>query len=454
MSFKTRALSVLAVLVLLAVILGVAASGATVTERSDGSIFNRKTTLHLWYNDESLTDYLNEVAVSYNESQDEYRVEPVLQSGVEYLEEINRVSVADENLPDLYIVSNDSLAKASLAGLTSQVQDQENFDGSGVFPQAAIDAVTYDGQIVAYPFYFETAAFLYNETYLQTMADTAGVSLEEAVPETLMDVLQLANSFDAPEGVESVFRWDVDDIFYNYYIVGNYLNVGGAAGDDASQLDIYNTDAIRCMQVYQQLNQFFSIDTDTVNYSGVLDDFANGRIAFTVATSDAAAVMREAQADGRADFEYGVTRMPDVTDELQSKSMSVTQCLVVNGYSQEQDEANRFIQYMIYEHNDDFYDRTGKALAQSGYSYSDPHMDGFYEAYVDSVPLTKMREASNFWVLLENAFSEIWNGADAGETLRSLYEQMVVQLTGEEFTAQEIPEPEPVDINSMLTGGE
>ncbi len=451
MTLRTRLWSAAAALALLAGMIYIAMTNGTVKGNARGdSLFSRKTTLYLWYNDEVLSDYLNEVAVAYNSTQDEYRVEPVLKDAAEYLEAINQASVAGEEFPDLYVISNDSLGRASLAGLTAPLKDLSKFEDTAIFPQAAINAVTWQGNVVAYPFYFETAAFLYNEEYLQMMADKAGISLQEAVPDTVLDILALADSFDAPEGVQSVFTWDVGDIFYNYYVIGNYLNLGGDAGDDVSQIDIYNTDTIQCMQLYQQLTQFFSIDSSSVDYDSVMDDFVNGRVVFTVATTDAARRMREATADGTADFSYGVSRIPDLTDELKSRSMSVTQCLAINGYSDEQEAADHFIQYMIYYHNEDFYDRTGKALAQSGYAYSDAHMNGFYDAYVESEPVPKMRQTANFWVYLENSFAQVWDGADAGATLKSLYEQIMTQINGETYTAQEVTAPEPVDINAAL----
>ena len=51
--------------------------------------FAGRETIHLWYTDSALTDYLNSVSVAYNESQDRFRAEPSLRSGVEFLEEIN-----------------------------------------------------------------------------------------------------------------------------------------------------------------------------------------------------------------------------------------------------------------------------------------------------------------------------------------------------------------------------
>lgn len=450
MSFRARLISAALVASLLGGLVWVAASGRTLgSSEPDGGSFLApgKTTINLWYADDAMTDFLNEAAVAYNAAQSRYRVEPALQSGVEYLEEINRASVdADKDMPDVYVISNDMLEKAALAGLAVPVED-ESLNDTVIYPQPAIDAVSYSGKTYAYPFYFETAALLYNRGYLEA----AGAE----PPATILDLVRFANSYDAPEGVEAVFTWDVGDIFYNYYFVGSMISVGGSHGDDSSQINIYNADAIRSLQVYQQLNQYFSIDTKSVSYESVLEDFIAGKQVFTVATSDAVRTIAQAAEEGSFTGEYGVCRLPDITDSLPARGISVTNCLAVNGYSEEQEEATRFIRYMLYDKKADFFDRTGKPLAQNGYSYSDAHMDGFLDAYTDSVPISKMRATSNFWMLLENAFSEIWNGADPNASLKSLYEQTMTQITGDSsFTAEALPEPERIDINEELSGGE
>ena len=46
------------------------------------------------------------------------------------------------------------------------------------------------------------------------------------------------------------------------------------------------SNAIKCMRVYQDLNQFFSIDTKEISYDGVLQEFMDGKIVYTVATSE------------------------------------------------------------------------------------------------------------------------------------------------------------------------
>lgn len=493
MTFKKRIITVLMIACVVAAIYSVSRIGLPVNQEGEeqeieDSLFGHRETLYLWYTDEALTDYLNSVAVSYNEFQQEVRVIPVYTSGLEYLETINQASLQSEEVPDLYIVGNDSLEKAYLAGLASEIKIPDGVFGlEAMFPATSVNAVTYHEKQIGYPLYFETSSFLYNKTYLEdwaraqieaeidaaegeaaqeeadhetpeesdavepveiTEVDEAAVAarVEDTLPKTINDILSFADVYDAPEQVE-VFKWDVSDIFYNYFFVGNYIDVGGRAGDQASSINIYNENAIRCMRVYQNLNQFFSIDTVEISYADVLQDFIDGRIVYTVVTTDALAKIEEAKANGDFQYEYGTSLIPDINEELVSKSLSVTQCVVINGYSVHKDMANDFAVYLscYNESVNNLYDRTGKLPALKGVDISNPNAEAFIREYEKSSPNPKMIETSNYWVELEIAFARIWDGEDANAELRSLSEKIMTQITGEAYEEDYIDVPEEVD---------
>lgn len=413
------------------------------------SIFSAaKTTLYLWYSDDALTDYLNEVAVACNDSNRSYRVEPKLVDDAEFLEKVNSASVAgDSDMPDIYIIPDSGLGRAYEAGLASEITDTADFADKVVYPAAAQNAVTYKGKIVAYPFYFQTSALLYNSDYLDSIAETAGCDSESLIPSTIRDILSFADNYDAPENVTSVFDWDVNDIFYNYYFIGDTMDVGGKCGDDESEIDIYNAPTIQALQVYQKLAQFFSIDTSTSSYDTVMDNFVSGKTVFTVATTDAVQKIADAASDGTFTWNYGVSALPDITEDFDTKGLAVTNCLVVNDYSEHPAEANAFIQFLLNSQNTDFCERTGYTLARNGCTYSDDHMSGFFDAYQESVPEPKMISTENFWMYAENAMQQVWDGVDPNATLKSLYEQVEVQITGDDsFMADSIEDPEALDV--------
>lgn len=511
MGLKRRLFAAAALVCAAAAVAVTGLSGKTISQETEDSIFSRnKETVYFWYTDEALTDYLNSAAVAYGEEHD-VRVIPVLASGLEYLETINKASIQSETPPDMYIISNDSLEKAYLAGLASTVDDEDwNVIKEG-YPDAARLAVTYKNSVIGYPFYFETGALLYNRTYLENFAraqieaeedqieaqkaqealaqngpeespgetsgeedegltegdmpepvqadgsaagtDTTDAAMqakveervEELLPATIDDILRFANEYDAPEQVEAVFKWDVTDIFYNYFFAGNYLIVGGEAGDNVHNMNIYNRDAIECLKVYQDLNQFFSIDTKEICYEDIISDFIAGKIVYTVATTDAVAKLEAAKENGDFIYDYSIASVPDINDRLLTRSLSVTNCVVVNGYSDRQEAAAGFARFLTGEYMDRLYARTGKVAARYGVDYGNHNLQEFVNQYEISVPMPKMVETSNFWVELEIAFAQIWDGADVNDRLRQLSEKIMTQVTGEPYSEKAIEEEQEED---------
>ena len=431
-------------------------------------LFRGKETIYCWYSDESLSGYINAAAVSFGE-QNKVRVIPVLTSDSEYLEVINQETLHSDQIPDIYLLSSDSLEKAYLAGLASKVPDTEEICDTDHFSQAALAAVTYNDKIIGYPVYFDTSALVYNEDYLKTWAtqqaekelsgssdndepvgegeeiieedslpedqtteqatvDEAAVNalaeqyFAKALPSTVDDLLNIADTFDAPEGVEGVMKWDVNNIFYNYWIVGNYMIVGGDPGDDRNDININNPETIQCLEVYKALNQFFFIESDTVTYDSVIQDFIDGKTMFTIGTTDVVKRLEDAKADGSLTFNYGIARMPDVSAELSSRSLSVTGAAGINGYSEHKELADRFAAYLAEGYSDGLYERSGKmpASLHAAENADNGALTVFADEYADSVSLPKMLETGNFWMQLEVLFSKVWNGEDVTTLVEQL----------------------------------
>ena len=254
--------------------------------------------------------------------------------------------------------------------------------------------------------------------------------INAATLRVLLYILAIADTFDVPEAVEGIFKWDVSDIFYNYYFVGNYVSVGGDTGDDRSILNIYNMEAVQCLDVYKALNQFFYIESDTVSYESVLQDFIDGKIVFTIVTTDAAAKLSQAKEDGSFVFEYGAATIPDPSEKLVGHSLSVTNTVAVNGYSENKELANKFAAYLVGEYAGNLYERANKCPVNYNVIHTDKLLDVFYQEYEHSIALPKIMETSNYWMEMEVAFSKVWNGADTNEILIEMEKQIQTQILG------------------------
>lgn len=468
------------------------------------------TNLHFWYTDEAMTDYLNSAALEYYE-QTGIKVSIEYKTGLEYIEEINDATLHTTEGPDVFLVSNDSLEKAYLTGLASEISDPDNVVNNTTFPETSINAVSYQGKLVAYPMYFETSALIYNKTYLAQMAakiveaemdikegeaaqaqydetestiqtdvsenaevvETGDVELSEEqlelnarienkmaelIPNSMDEILEMADEYDLEEGMEGYLLWDVSDIFYNYFFLGDYIVVGGEAGDDISKVNIYNDQTIDCLNVYQRLNQFFSIDAQSSSYSRVVQDFIDGKYLFTIATTDIIETLETAKAEERFPYEYGVTLIPAVSDgtyfveefvedeegnaieaddadstvrsiaELNARGLSVTYAVAVNGFSSKQKASNDFATFLSTKYLETLYSRTGKMACSYLQTYELDAMQGFIDEYKKSISMPKVTQLANFWLQLEVCFTEVWLGEDTSEELKKVEEQIKLQL--------------------------
>ena len=149
---------------------------------------------------------------------------------------------------------------------------------------------------------------------------------------------------------------------------------------------------------------------------------------FTIGTTDVVKRLEEAKAEGSFAFEYGIASMPDVSTELKSRSLSVTNAVVVNGYSEHQELANKFAAYLVTEYADGLYERTGKVSANKNVNTDNGALQMFMAEYADSVSLPKMMETGNFWLQLEILFSKVWNGADVPTLVQELSDQIMSQV--------------------------
>ena len=432
----------------------------------------RKLTLRLYYTDQGMTDYLQESAMRYMAEHEDIRVLPVLRPQGDYSDEIYRASVAEsqEDICDLFLTTNDTLEKAYLSGIAKEISEEKWSELTSEYCRAAENAVTYRGRKTAYPLFFETPLFFYNKTYLETMAEAhnqamqdmaegeaamaqteamlaegadlenaemntaqeqteyAAVTGEELVPKTFEDILNLANDYDAPEGMEAILKWDVTDVFYNYFFAGAYMQMGGECGDDASAVDLYNEKTSACMEAYSGLKQFFSIEAKESDYDSILQEFIEGKTLFTIAGTDAFKKLEEARANGSLAGEYGVALLPDINESLASRSLSVTGVVAVNGFGENTDAAEDFAAYLCSKTGDILMERTDYLPAYQTAIPAERQI--CLTAYEKSIGLPKIMEASNFWMQLEMTLTGIWEGEDAGELMQQLQQQMVTQIEG------------------------
>ena len=395
--------------------------------------------LTIWYTDAKLNTFMLEAAEEYKEKTG-ITVNAQLISAVDYIETISDATFIKENGPDLFVAGSDLLQKALYAGIVDDHVSYSEAEKDNI-PQKAFDAATCDGKLIGYPFYFESCFLLYNQYYAEDW------------PRSVDQILEYADTFEATsttEKVQSIFKWDVSDIFYNYFFIGNYVGLGGVNGDDKAQLSLSEGNVIKSLEYYQSLNEFFAIDEETVHNEDVIQEFIDGKIVFTIAKTDAIARLDQAIAEGKVpeykleatrdeegneipprevDCFYGVGDIPNLSEELITRGLSVTNSIVVNNYSANRAYANDFAHYVSYERAEQLYEQTGKVSVCKSVTAGDANWERIMVQYAGSVEIPKIIEMSNYWILMEIAFANIWNGADIMTEIGNVVSQMNMQLS-------------------------
>ncbi len=419
-------------------------------ESENADLVQEPDKLTLWYTDEKLNAYLVEATAAFEEKQD---VEITLQlvTAVDYIEHINTASISDLGGPDLFITSSELLEKARLAGLTVENDSFTEEELAESFPQKARDAATCGGKLMAYPFYFETCFLLYNKGYAQE------------APTAIDEILAFSDNFESDgktAKVETIFKWNVADIFYDFFFISNYVNLGGPTGDKKEEVDLSAGEIIECLEYYKSLNEFFAIDADAVTTESVLQEFIDGKIVYTIAKTDAIAKLDAAIAEGLVaeipeeeaakeasseeesaseeeeiaeeaeedPYFYGIAKVPDLTEELQTRGLSVTNSVVVNAYSKERDLAKKFAKYLTYDKAEDLYTLSNKMPVKLGVAYDNPEMEILLEQYEDSLEVPKLTDLSNYWIEMEIAFANIWRGNGVREEIAEVNAAIQKQL--------------------------
>ena len=402
-------------------------------------------TVYFWYTNDLMTNYYNNVASVYNQTNRGANVVPKLVSASEYLEQIYKASIEGENYPDMYVITSDAMEKAYLAGLTMPVE-RETFV-SGHFSDVAIDAASYNDTLLGYPLYFDTSCLVYNKTMLEEIAldqfkiqaKAEGVEDPESIvvpeediarlvaymiPETIDELIEFSNNLEAPAGLETVFKWNINDIFFNYFYLGEYATL------TSDEIDIYNENTAACMEVFKHVTEYFYMDAETVSTESILKEFMEGKVLFTILDSESALKLEIANKEGQINFVYDYALTPDPSDGLKGRPLSVTNVVVVNGYTNYPETTNDFAEFLTMEKAGtmQLYEKTGYIPACKVTQTSTNMEAVFKEEYAGSVNVPDNMSISNFWMLLENAFNEIWDGADAQVTLENLEIQLQNQI--------------------------
>ncbi len=367
------------------------------------------TSFDIWYTYTGYEAYLKYVAEEF-EKETGVKVNLVYKDNVDYvgyIEMINSSSVAGDG-PDLYITGTAILENLYLSGVVALADtDIVNEDN---YANIALDSVSYDGKVCGYPLGYEVPVLAYNTNYISEAPSTfedikAYVGYEEDEENT--------TNF---EGISNVFDMESDELLYNYAFIAEYMNI--EKDKESGRLDVsFNSEEVKkAVAEYVALKDYFGLSDTTKTYSSIVSDFAAGKTLFAVLNTK---IVGNA---AFAELNYDIVAIPDFSSSVKVTSMSFTEMIILNPYTDNMDEALKFAKMASFDMADLMYEKCSIHTAKRNATNDNEKVAKLYAIYEESVAMPMYMETEDYAFQVKNTINRIWKGEDVATVLGELQE--------------------------------
>jgi maltose-binding protein MalE len=362
-------------------------------------------TLSLWYDSTLYEPYFQAAAELYQEKTG-ITVELRQVSGMEYIASIQQANV-EKNGPDLYVTDSEYLQNLVRIGAASKTETNDTYN-KDYFCEGTFDAMEYQDDYYGYPLGFDVTALMYNK------------ELAETAPRTFQEIMDRVQE----EGTvaSQILAWDTGNFLYNYGFVAAYAQIGGENGYESS-VSVDNPEMMAAAQFYQDLCSVFCNDRD-YTYDEVKQQFAEGQLSYAIVRSD---VLNDYETLG---FDVGFASLPNLNGEQKTASLSVTDLLMVNGFSTQKESAVDFAQFVSLTMADQMYEDCA-ILPLAVTAQTPVQSTVFYAAYETSAGLPKLMATQDYWNQMREALALVRKGSDVQSVLESLQQTLETQILSE-----------------------
>lgn len=320
--------------------------------------------LLFWYRDAQCQTFFEQAAEDYEEAAG-VKVKTCYVESAHYLEDIYDATMAEDEYPDLYLAGNDVAEKAYLYGIATKEKT---------------------------PLYFETVLFVYHK------------NLYPNAPENLIELMNYVAYNESPEGVNNILEWNVTDGFYNYPLIAGSFEL--EFSDDGAKIVGEEERYMQQLIFFGNLAAYVQLDAETITDETVLKDFNQGTTICAMIGSDDLAEITAEDAE--------VMMLPDISSEIPLEGCSVEGCFYINDFSENKQEAQNFIDYVIEEKSDVLEAKTGHMPVKE-----DAVRSSFgkvaYRQYKDSSLVPESVHSGSFWAQFEDLMIRLWNGENVFE---------------------------------------
>ncbi|MCR6097235.1 extracellular solute-binding protein [Salipaludibacillus agaradhaerens] len=380
----------------------------TVNDHNETGEPEKPDSLEIWANDDEYQFAAVQELVSQFE--DEYGIEV----------EVTAYLMADQDEafaldapggigPDVIFQPHDRLGDLTSQNLLAPLEVDE--DTLAEYTEEAVTAFTLDGEVYGAPLVMENTALYYNK------------DLIDAVPETMDELYELADSLTDASHDEYGFLFEALNFYHVYPWIGGYGGYVFSQDDEGNyNIDDIGLDNDGAVEAYEEVQSLFergilprSVDEDVIN--GL---FTDGKVAMAVSGPWAMASYSEALGDS-----LGVAPLPELSNGNTPTPFAGVKGWLVSNYSENTYWASQLALYLsTADAQSYYYEETGEIPARPDATVEDEFAEAFLEQSQSAEPMPNIPEMGQVWDPMEDSLQFNAEGQDPGEILEEAVEEI------------------------------
>ncbi|MEZ4623096.1 MAG: extracellular solute-binding protein [Caldilineaceae bacterium] len=362
-----------------------------------------ETSITIWA-DDLLTPILLDLAETF---QNEYGVGLVVESVADRYDQFPVAAPAGEG-PDIILLAHDRIGGFYESGLLAPI---DLGDRTAEFKEAAIDAFTYNGDLVGLPYAIENLAFFYN------------TELVDAAPATWDELIEVGGAL--VDSGDATFALALTGTTYDAFPLqtafGGYIFGTNETGYNPEDVGIDSPGMIAAGEFIQKNVEAGYISNST-DWDTAHLQFETGEVPFLMAGPWALERLRN------SGVSYAISQFP-AAEQVGQPFLGV-QGFSVNALGENVLLAQTFLTEFIA--TEEIMQRlqaaSNRASAYNAVAVEDPDLITFGEVGADALPMPAIPEMGSVWGSWADAFTLIINGEQTPEEALTVAAQQIRDL--------------------------
>lgn len=319
---------------------------------------------------------------------------------------------------DVFVQPHDGVAVAASSGLILEMDYYTDYIKEN-FVSSAVDAVTYDGVVYAFPLSMKTIALFYNK------------ALVEKPVTTWEEMRAFAKEYNDPSQNKFAILWQAVEPYYAHGFLGGYgYEMFGENHNDKTQLGWDSPEALEGMKFFETLREIYPVNSADATWDAMNSMFSAGEAPYVLtgpwSISDFA----------KAGVDFGVTCLPLLPNGQHPVTLSTVDTVCISSYTEYPDAAMLLAKFLTDEEAMTLLYETKTEIPASiigqqfEFVVSDEHLKGVLEQAAYSLPMPYIPEMANVWSPYQKAFTAVWDKIQTPEdALKTAREEFYSSIT-------------------------